>query len=274
MCKIPFQIISTISEVISNYYTHEKLNVIFDNYGINDEISASSKPARINNALRKINHYPDTSFVFLGDLLSVLLEQESNKWNKNDKEKIINKLTEYNLKYYQGNIIDLTKNNNDNISEINDFLDIDFPTDFKPEQDITYEQAINQRLGEINKIKNVAPISAIVMAGATLEGILLQIAIQHPAEYNRSSKAPCKDGKILKFKDWTLSQLIDVAYDLKYIREDVKKISHSLRDFRNYIHIHEQISSGFTPDAQTAVLCLQTLNVAIKNLKDKGLINE
>ena len=49
----------------------------------------------------------------------------------------------------------------------------------------------------------------------------------------------------------------------KEIKEDVKKFSHSLRDFRNYIHPFEQLCSRFIPDEHTAKICLQVFQAAI-----------
>jgi hypothetical protein len=47
---------------------------------------------------------------------------------------------------------------------------------------------------------------------------------------------------------------------------DVKKFSHALRDFRNYIHPYEQMASRFNPDAHTAQICFQVLRAAISAL--------
>jgi hypothetical protein len=73
-------------------------------------------------------------------------------------------------------------------------------------------------------------------------------------------------GKVKQFQDWTLSDFIDVARDLNLVREDVKKFSHALRDFRNYIHPYQQMSSGFNPDEHTARICWHVLQVAITQL--------
>jgi len=51
------------------------------------------------------------------------------------------------------------------------------------------------------------------------------------------------------------------------LRLDVKKFSHVMRDFRNYIHPYEQMASKFNPDKHTAEICLQVLRAAIVGLK-------
>jgi len=130
---------------------------------------------------------------------------------------------------------------------------------------------LNKRIQEIKaNIKANAPLSAVVMIGSTLEGILLGFASKNPKDFNQANAAPKdKEGKTKLYQDWSLSNFIDVAYELRLIQEDVKKFSHSLRDFRNYIHPFEQMSSGFNPDINTAKLCWNVLKVAMIQLAKK-----
>lgn len=67
---------------------------------------------------------------------------------------------------------------------------------------------------------------------------------------------------------WSLSQLIDVACDIGIIELDVKKFSHVLRDFRNYIHPYEQMASKFNPNDQTAEICFHVLKAALADLSE------
>ena len=130
---------------------------------------------------------------------------------------------------------------------------------------------LNKRILEIKaNIKANAPLSAIVIIGSTLEGILLGFASKNPKDFNQAKAAPKdKEGKSRLYQDWSLSNFIDVAYELRFIQEDVKKFSHSLRDFRNYIHPFEQMSTGFNPDINTAKLCWNVLKVAMIQLSKK-----
>ncbi len=61
-------------------------------------------------------------------------------------------------------------------------------------------------------------------------------------------------------------QFIDVACEIDLLKPDVKKFSHGLRDFRNYIHPYEQMNSGFTPDEHTAKMCFQALKAALASV--------
>ncbi len=127
---------------------------------------------------------------------------------------------------------------------------------------------LKQRIDEIGKCLTArAPLAVIFLCGSTLEGILLGIACSRPKEFNQSPVSP-KDpsGKVKQFQDWTLSDLINVARELSLVGEDVKKFSHALRDFRNYIHPYQQMSSNFNPDEHTAKICWQVLQAAISQL--------
>ena len=109
-----------------------------------------------------------------------------------------------------------------------------------------------------------SPLAVIFLSGSILEGVLLGTAIQSPREFNQAENSPKdKAGKVKPFQEWSLSQFIDVAYDLGILKLDVKKFSYGLRDFRNYIHPYEQMASKFHPDKHTAQICLQVLKAAI-----------
>lgn len=129
---------------------------------------------------------------------------------------------------------------------------------------------LQQRIREIERcFPACAYLSVILLAGSTLEGLLLGIAIKYPKQFNTSKSSP-KDpnGKVKQFHDWSLNSFIDVARDLGLIQYDTHKFSHSLRDFRNYIHPFQQMSSGFSPREHTAKICLQVLKAAIYEISE------
>jgi hypothetical protein len=132
----------------------------------------------------------------------------------------------------------------------------------------TITEILKHRVAEIEKCLSAdAPLSVIFLAGSTLEGVLLGIALKYPKEFNQSKSSPKdKDGKVKQYQDWTLSNYIDVAYEVGLLAEDVKKFSHSLRDFRNYIHPYQQMSSRFNPDKYTAKISWQVLKAALFQL--------
>lgn len=126
---------------------------------------------------------------------------------------------------------------------------------------------LESRLTEAQHCLASAPLATIFLCGSILEGILLGVALQKPKEFNQATNSPKdKDNKVKPFHDWSLAQLIDVAHGLGALKLDVKKFSHELRDFRNYIHPYQQLASKFTPDKHTAEICLQVLKAAIADL--------
>lgn len=154
---------------------------------------------------------------------------------------------------------------------IDDFLNKDFKEISldKLNIDTVVAEILMSRLTEINKsIQSGAALSVVIMCGSVMEGLLLGVASSKMKDFNTSNVSP-KDkvtGKVYQFHEWTLSNFIDVAHDLGLLGLDVKKYSHSLRDFRNYIHPYQQMSSRFNPDIETAKISWQVLKAAITDL--------
>jgi hypothetical protein len=134
--------------------------------------------------------------------------------------------------------------------------------------EMALRSVIDQRLKEISQCLNSGSnLSVILLCGSTVEGILLNLASKKPADFNRASASPKKiDGSARVFSEWTLKDFIDVAYECRFIRKDTKDFSHSLRNFRNYIHPHQQMMESFFPDNHTANMALQVLKAAIADL--------
>lgn len=158
---------------------------------------------------------------------------------------------------------------NDSRNEIseNDFLnkeieEIKFPSDFFDNDLIA---VLTERIAEIKKtLNNDAPLATIFLLGSSLEGIFLAVATKFPRSFNSAHCAPVdKEGKVKNFAQWTLNNFIEVAFSIGIIEEDVKKFSHCLRDFRNYIHPYEQRMRKFSPDINTAKICFQVLKAAV-----------
>jgi hypothetical protein len=164
-----------------------------------------------------------------------------------------------------------SENSNTPIDAIDDFLAKEFSNVSIKRLNIdgVVSEIIEQRISEIIKnIKGGASLSAIIMCGSVLEGILLGVASTKMKEFNESICSPKnKDsGKVLPFNEWSLSNFIDVAHNIGLLGLDVKKYSHSLRGFRNYIHPYQQMANKFDPDIDTAKISWQVLKAAISDL--------
>ena len=157
----------------------------------------------------------------------------------------------------------------DSITE-NQFLSHDYPDVIFGLLPIEsgFVSVMEYRWMEVKKCMEArADLSAILLLGSMLEGILLGAAQSNPKFFNQSTAAPKdENNKVLPHWKWKLSELIDTAYAIGMLKLDVKKFSHALRDFRNYIHPYEQKASGFTPDQDTARICLQVFRAAVNQL--------
>ncbi len=129
---------------------------------------------------------------------------------------------------------------------------------------------IESRVNELHRcVSAKVPLAIIFHCGSILEGVLFGLAQKNQREFNTSPSAPKKDSTTKKFPEWTLADFINVAHNLGYVCEDVKKFSHSLRDFRNYIHPYEQAARRFEPTEDTSMICYQVLKAAITQIKSK-----
>jgi hypothetical protein len=231
-------------------YTDEKLNQINGKPELDKCIKLLFDP------INYIGRYTD-----LDNFISEFNEYLSyDGWRvvRNNKEITFERVRDYDVDAHKSEEVsqDEAKFLNQNYVIKVDQLNI--PTSLQP--------IINERLEEINKCMIAqCPLAAIFLSGSTLEGILLSLATSYPKSFNQANSAPIdkKTGSKKKFDSWSLKDYIDVAYELGYLREDVKKFSHVLRDFRNYIHPYEQMTHKFNPDIHTAEICFQVLKAAI-----------
>jgi hypothetical protein len=116
-------------------------------------------------------------------------------------------------------------------------------------------------------LKAGANLSVIFLCGSVLEAVILGTAQKEPSKFNQAKSSPkANDGQVKQFHEWSLAQLIDVACEIGLLKPDVKKFSHGLRDFRNYIHPYQQMASGFSPDQHTAKVCFQVLKAALADV--------
>ncbi len=251
-------------------YVLDFSNRTFEEFFNDFNISIYSERYSFNgdSKMKRLRAFWDTDTnVKVGEVLSALLEYAESINQVEPKDKILA------LKYI-GRLLNKTvKTDTENEITEDAFLEKEFE-----KIDLSFlnlgslTETIEQRITEIKKCLNSgSSLSVIFLCGSTLEGILLNQAIQNPKEFNTATSAPKdKDGKVKQFTNWTLNNFIDVAYEKKVIGLDVKKFSHSLRDFRNFIHPYEQHSLNFNPDKHTAKISWQVLQAVIDDLNTKN----
>lgn len=113
-----------------------------------------------------------------------------------------------------------------------------------------------------------AYLATVVMLGSLMEGLLLAVVNQYPREANLARSAPKhkETGKAINFGEWSLSTLIEVAFENRWIQSDAKRFSHSLREFRNLVHPWLHRSTEEVPDEDTAVICWQVVKATLNDL--------
>ncbi|WP_282115933.1 hypothetical protein [Cellulophaga baltica] len=264
----------------TEYRSGPKLVAFFNSLGFNDSYGKGfpSRKDFTDDKLNRLNGTADldkaikslfapVNFISRYSELDQFISQ-FNEYLAFDGWQVIRDKTQ--IKFKKAGEIDFEKTEQNTELKEDEFLNREFE-EVKIELiglDGTITEILNLRFEEIKKcLSSNAPLSVIFMCGSTLEGILLGIAMKRPREFNTTNSSPKnQEGKVKPLHEWTLNNLINTAYELRLIKEDVKKFSHSLRDFRNYIHPFQQLSSRFNPDKHTAKISWQVLKTAIYQL--------
>lgn len=120
----------------------------------------------------------------------------------------------------------------------------------------------------VNCVDGEAYLAAIILMGSILEGVLLAFVQKYPREANQTLSAPKDDGgKVKYFGEWNLGNLINVAHECGWLQLDVKKFSHTLREYRNLVHPWEQRIRKEYPDKDTCRICWEVVRAAINDLE-------
>lgn len=134
-------------------------------------------------------------------------------------------------------------------------------------RDPVLAKLLKQRLDEVQNCRlSGAHLSAVIMLGSVLEGVLFDVARNNMAQACRSKSAPKRDGRPLPVKDWKLTSLIDVAHDCGWIELDARKFSHELRDYRNMVHATGELEHGHHPNDGTVSICWAVVVEALNDL--------
>ncbi len=117
-------------------------------------------------------------------------------------------------------------------------------------------------------IQGHAYLASIIMMGSLLEGVLSWALTKFPEKAYRAISCPkdLKTGKSKPISEWKLSQMIDVAHEIGWLGIDVKRFSHSLREFRNLVHPAQQLKEGASPDMDTCLISWQVVRASINDL--------
>lgn len=148
----------------------------------------------------------------------------------------------------------------------------ELPPDFAPLISDKNMQAILSRrwLECVACVQAKAPLAATVMMGGLLEGVLLARIHQttNKAAVFQAKSAPQdpQTHKTRPLPDWMLKDFIDVAHELKWITVSVKSVSVVLRDYRNYIHPHKELSHAVVLQPDDAVLLWELSKTIVRQV--------
>lgn len=265
-----------------DYRSGPKLCDFFNSIGFSDDYWKISRtqgfPSRwvyTDDKLKKINGTPEmdkcikqtfavNNYIGRIPYLENLIA-DFNQYLAFDKWKVIRVNDSVSFKRLDKVIVDSGSTPTDELKE-DVFLSRSFVIDVKAlKLEPRLNDVIISRLNEVDRcVEGNASLASVFLIGSIMEGLLLAMAMMYPKQYNQASSAPKgKDGKTLNFPNWNLNNFIDVSAEVGLIKQDVKKFSHLVRDYRNYIHPYAQMSSGFIPDKHTASICFQVLKAAI-----------
>ncbi|MEX2515175.1 MAG: hypothetical protein WD335_03530 [Candidatus Paceibacterota bacterium] len=244
-----------------------KTSVDIDIYDDKYDLHSGSKANRLRALWNK------ESDEIVGKLILDLLEQMELEITFGDKDelsdaesKMVNKVKERAEKmaginadtYKEGDI-------RNNIEEVEITESIIDDLNLPPE----VNQVIAQRIKEIRQcVQKDIRLATLFLCGSTLEGILIIIAKRNNTLFTQAKAAPksSQSGKVIPLEKWKLNSLIDVAYEVGVLEEDVKRHSHAMRHFRNYIHPQEQVSENFSPSEDTSEIMWRVLKAAINQI--------
>lgn len=153
-----------------------------------------------------------------------------------------------------------------------DFGDVDLTA---LPRELSSQDVVQSRLDEIDRcLEARAPLAVVFLAGSTLEGLLMQVALAQAQTYADCPSAPKVKGRTKELSEWTLDELITVSRILNVLGEDVSRHAGQVRHFRNYIHPRQQMKEGFEPRMETARIAQQVLRAALADLKELGSVEQ
>ena len=108
------------------------------------------------------------------------------------------------------------------------------------------------------------------MMGGLLETLLLARVNREPNKKSifSASTAPKdrRSTKPLALNEWTLRNYIDVAHELGWISPSARDVGEILRDYRNYIHPHKELTHGVQLVAGDAALFWEVAKAITRQL--------
>jgi hypothetical protein len=104
--------------------------------------------------------------------------------------------------------------------------------------------------------------AVILLCGGSIEAILLDLLKGNEPTAKGAAAAP----KQADLTRWDLSDLINVAVELKLVGAGIEKLSHSVRGYRNLIHPGVELRNQLSFDHEEARIALEVLHLLDREL--------
>lgn len=136
--------------------------------------------------------------------------------------------------------------------------------------DESFAVLLENRWSEAERAISVkAYLSAVVLYGSILEGILLDMCERYPKLAGNAKRIQRdKKGNPVHFTDWKFETFIEVANELGWLSIEAREQSKSLKMYRNLVHPKEQLKINFYPRQETAEVSQIVLRLALGNIYD------
>jgi hypothetical protein len=135
-----------------------------------------------------------------------------------------------------------------NLIESHNFELVHAPDFSKLKDDEKTIEALSRRWRECSLlIDRQTPLSAVIMMGSLLEALLYTklSSIEDKSIIYESKHIPIdKNHEKKPMSQWTLSTYINIAHELGFISQSVKKVSTNFMEYRNLIHYREEIKGN------------------------------
>lgn len=136
-------------------------------------------------------------------------------------------------------------------------------------RDADVARALNRRVRETRICeRSGAHTMAVIGIGSVVEGLLFTLLTERDPEA-AAHKFVGRDGQPVTSAKPSLEMLINTAYARGWIQLDAKTFTHTVRDFRNYVHPRREFAERPEFDADSVRLCWAPVHAMLNDLETK-----
>jgi hypothetical protein len=111
-----------------------------------------------------------------------------------------------------------------------------------------------------------AYLLSVIGIGSFVEGLLFAVLTERDTDL-RDRGFPNRKGGRTPSKFAGLELLIEAAQKKRWIQIDAKDFVDKVRDYRNFVHPRHQLDLGFSPDADTLMMCWAPVRALLNDLE-------